>query len=63
PLSTQLGKQSVATPRHPRCILHLDGAFSLGRRANAITHDKYTLGLLLNLENLYRDMLRLDNNT
>ncbi|CAF5010792.1 unnamed protein product, partial [Rotaria sp. Silwood1] len=61
PISTQLGKQSIATPRHPRCILHLDGQFSLGRRANAITHDKYTLGLLLNIENLYRDILRLDN--
>ncbi|CAF3064083.1 unnamed protein product [Rotaria sp. Silwood2] len=61
PISTQLGKQSMATPRHPRCILHLDGQFSLGTRANAITHDKYTLGLLLNIENLYRDILRLDN--
>jgi hypothetical protein len=25
PIQTQLGKQSIATPRHPRCILHLDG--------------------------------------
>lgn len=25
PLATQLGKQSIATPRHPKCILHLDG--------------------------------------
>ena len=25
PLHTQLGKQSAATPRHPKCILHLDG--------------------------------------
>jgi hypothetical protein len=33
----------------------------LGTRANAITHDKYTLGLLLNIENLYRDILQLDN--
>jgi hypothetical protein len=24
-ISTQLGKQSTATPRHPKCILHLDG--------------------------------------
>jgi hypothetical protein len=28
---------------------------------DAITHDKYTLGLLLNVENIYRDILRLDN--
>ena len=27
PISTQLGKQSTATPRHPRCTLHLDGNF------------------------------------
>ncbi|CAF1198294.1 unnamed protein product [Rotaria sordida] len=60
-ISTQLGKQSMATPRHPRCILHLDGQFTLGIRANAITHDKYTLGLLLNIENIYRDILRLNN--
>ncbi|CAF3916466.1 unnamed protein product [Rotaria sordida] len=60
-ISTQLGKQSMATPRHPRCILHLDGQFILGIRANAITHDKYTLGLLLNIENIYRDILRLNN--
>lgn len=25
PIQTQLGKQSTATPRHPRCTLHLDG--------------------------------------
>ncbi len=25
PIHTQLGKQSTATPRHPKCILHLDG--------------------------------------
>ena len=80
-IPAQLGKQSIATPRHPRCILHLDsnsffsffldiffcifrtclGQFSLGTRANAITHDKYTLGTLLNIENLYRDILLLDN--
>jgi len=34
----------------------------LGKQANAITHDKYTLGLLLNIENLHRDILQLDNN-
>lgn len=34
----------------------------MGRRKNAITHDKYTLGILLNIENIYRDLLRLDNN-
>jgi hypothetical protein len=33
----------------------------LGKQANAITHDKYTLGLLLNIENIHRDILRLDN--
>ena len=37
------------------------GQFTLGTRDNAITHDKYTLGLLLNIENIYRDILRLDN--
>ena len=77
PLTTQLGKQSTATPRHPKCILHLDGnitrstnpldvrlilgQFSLGTRANAITHDKYNLGLLLNIENLHQDIMRLDD--
>jgi CII-binding regulator of phage lambda lysogenization HflD len=34
----------------------------LGTRPDAITHDKYTLGLLLNIENLHRDILQLDNN-
>jgi hypothetical protein len=62
PIQTQLGKQSTATPRHPRCILHLDGQFSLGTQANAITHDKYTLGLLLHIENIRRDILQFDNN-
>ena len=62
PLQTQLGKQSTATPRHPRCTLHLDGQFALGTRPNAITHEKYTLGLLLHIENLRRDILQLDNN-
>jgi hypothetical protein len=33
----------------------------LGTRANAITYDKYNLGLLLNIENLHRDILRLDD--
>lgn len=33
----------------------------MGISANAITHDKYELGLLLNIENIYRDILRLDN--
>jgi hypothetical protein len=33
----------------------------LGIQANAITHDKYNLGLLLNIENLHRDILLLDN--
>ena len=35
------------------------GQFSLGTRANAITHDKYDLGLLLNIENLHQDIMRL----
>lgn len=79
PIQTQLGKQSVATPRHPKCILDLDGTtnfyyfspflmslrslgqFTLGAQKNAITHDKYTLGLLLNIENIHRDILRLDD--
>ncbi|CAF2799839.1 unnamed protein product [Rotaria sp. Silwood2] len=61
PMPTQLGKQSTATPRHPKCILDLDGQFALGVRINAITHDKYTLGLLLNIENIHRDILRLDD--
>ncbi|CAF3393614.1 unnamed protein product [Rotaria sp. Silwood1] len=61
PIPTQLGKQSNATPRHPKCILDLDGQFALGARNNAITHDKYTLGLLLNIENIHRDILRLDD--
>jgi hypothetical protein len=25
PIQTQLGRQSTATPRHPKCILDLDG--------------------------------------
>lgn len=33
----------------------------MGKQANAITHDKYTLGLLLNIEDIHRDILRLDN--
>jgi hypothetical protein len=37
------------------------GQFTLGTHTNAITHDKYTLGLLLNIENIYQDILRLDN--
>jgi len=61
PLPTQLGKQSTATPRHPKCILDLDGQFILGAQEHAITHDKYTLGLLLNIENIHRDILRLDD--
>ena len=82
PLPSQLGRQSTATPRHPKCILDLDGKspfspfiihilssssssssgqFALGTRTNAITHDKYTLGLLLNIENIHRDILRLDD--
>ncbi|CAM4778550.1 unnamed protein product [Rotaria magnacalcarata] len=60
-MPAQLGKQSTATPRHPKCILDLDGQFTLGVRKNAITHDKYTLGLLLNIENIHRDILRLDD--
>ncbi len=37
------------------------GQLALGVRTNAITHDKYTLGLLLNIENIHRDILRLDD--
>ncbi len=37
------------------------GQIALGVRTNAITHDKYTLGLLLNIENIHRDILRLDD--
>jgi hypothetical protein len=29
PMPTQLGKQSIATPRHPKCILDLDGKLFL----------------------------------
>ena len=48
---------------HPafEIIQILVGQFTLGTRANAITHEKYDLGLLLNIENIYRDILRLDN--
>lgn len=34
----------------------------MGTQANAITHDKYELGLLLHIENIYRDVLQLDKN-
>jgi hypothetical protein len=37
------------------------GQLALGAQTNAITHDKYTLGLLLNIENIHRDILRLDD--
>jgi hypothetical protein len=37
------------------------GQFALGAQTNAITHNKYNLGLLLNIENIHRDILRLDN--
>ena len=37
------------------------GQFTLGAQVHAITHDKYELGLLLNIENIYRDILRLDD--
>ena len=33
----------------------------MGTGANAITDGKYALGLLLNIENLYRDILRLNS--
>ncbi|CAF1193922.1 unnamed protein product [Adineta steineri] len=62
PVSTQFGKQSIATPRHPRYTLRLDDQFSVGIRSNAITHDKYHLGVLLHIENIYRDILYLDKN-
>jgi len=42
-------------------IFYILGQFTLGKQANAITHDKYTLGLLLNIENLHRDILQLDD--
>lgn len=61
PLQTQLGKQSTITARHPRCTLHLDGQFSLGTQANAITHNKYNLGILLHIENLRGDILQLED--
>ena len=60
---TQLGKQSTATPRHPRCTLDLGGRFALGKQMDAITHDKYHLGLLLHIENLYRDLLDVKDST
>ncbi len=34
----------------------------MGTQANAITHNKYNLGLLLHIENLRRDILQFDNN-
>jgi len=60
PLQTQLGKQSVATPKHPRCTLHLDGQFALGKQANSITYGKYHLGVLLHIENIYQDVLQIE---
>lgn len=34
----------------------------MGTRANAITYKKYNLGLLLNIENILRDISQLDSN-
>ena len=59
-LISMVGRDILFPPRKIS-FNHFLGQFILGAKTNAITHDKYTLGLLLNIENIHRDILRLDD--
>ncbi|CAF1201286.1 unnamed protein product [Didymodactylos carnosus] len=55
-----LGKVSTLTAKHPRYVIDLDGNRVVVKTLKSITHDKYDLGILLNIEDIHRDLLKLD---
>ncbi|CAF0812803.1 unnamed protein product [Didymodactylos carnosus] len=57
-----LGKVSTLTAKHPRYVIDLEGNRTIVKTSKCITHDKYDLGVLLNIEDIHHDLLKLDSN-